>query len=790
MNSIALSPDGATIATTGLMIKLWDAATGREKMPRLSGHGGGIDSVAFSPDGTTLATGSADSTVKLWDLTTRHERMTLEGHTSDVQSVAFSPDGKSLASIGFAPELILWEIPSGKRIRTLKGEGDLGQRVRFSPDGRSVAAETLSRLEGRGLTLWDHATGKLKGQVESGDGSYLFTPDSKKLIFAGESGWSPRKRRLLVWNIEQAKVERTIEDGLLPSQLRASALSPDGRVIALAGWNYQDEENGKPVVVLWGLAEERPLYRLDQAADHLAFSPDGRTLLGVGRDGLAHVWDSRNGTLRETIRVCEAGDFAIRDITVARDSRHFAAALGNGTARIFRLEPAPEKVEPREPLPAVAARPEPPIDLWKRLIGKPAPEFREIVAWTGGPPVKLADLRGKFVLLHFWGLQSEYQMGELMALHEKFAEQGLTIIMIQRDWGVVSVEEWQARAPRREEWGGRALPFQIALDGGGPTPIEGTEANGPGATHAAFGVQESRQGWRLRAVNLLIGPDGKVLKGLDSPWTLERDLEGRMGVKAKIPAWRLRFDKQYALVDGQILRRVGPPFPPERTDYLFYLRRGGRPDPESAEVFQWDGRLHHWGSMRTNSLEQVLGFVLKLRRGEFDGPAELLNMRVPGDWIISQGASKTEELKALEKILADELKKPIHFTRREIEREVIVATGRHQFHPLGDLPNERAIHRGTESLPPNEGGGGSGSLREMLDWLGNRVSRLVIDETESSNEMVQWSDHLARTMNEIASDTESGRDLLKRLLENVSKQTSLTFHQERRKVSVWLVSGH
>jgi len=67
--------------------------------------------------------------------------------------------------------------------------------------------------------------------------------------------------------------------------------------------------------------------------------------------------------------------------------------------------------------------------------------------------------------------------------------------------------------------------------------------------------------------------------------------------------------------------------------------------------------------------------------------------------------------------------------------------------------------------------------------------RLVIDETKSSNEMVQWSDHLARTMNEIASDTESGRDLLKRLLENVSKQTSLTFHQERRRVSVWLISG-
>ena len=83
--------------------------------------------------------------------------------------------------------------------------------------------------------------------------------------------------------------------------------------------------------MLWGLAEDRPLYRLDQSADHLAFSPDGRTLLGVGRDGIAQVWDPRNGTLRETIRVCEAGHFAIRDIAVAPDSRHFAAALGNGT---------------------------------------------------------------------------------------------------------------------------------------------------------------------------------------------------------------------------------------------------------------------------------------------------------------------------------------------------------------------------------------------------------------------------------------------------------------------------
>ena len=48
---------------------------------------------------------------------------------------------------------------------------------------------------------------------------YVFTPDGKKLILAGESGRSARKRRLLVWDIEREKVERTTEDGLLPSQI-------------------------------------------------------------------------------------------------------------------------------------------------------------------------------------------------------------------------------------------------------------------------------------------------------------------------------------------------------------------------------------------------------------------------------------------------------------------------------------------------------------------------------------------------------------------------------------------
>ena len=191
-------PSGSVGATAPIFganeATIWDTQTGKQVFsaahefdgePYLS-YNSGVNDFAFSPDSRTLLTGSDDGTARIWEISTRRERLRVR-HGGSVQAVGFTPLNDIVFSLA-KEGLKLWHLSTGREVLHLASVTH--RPIRFSRDGSLL-------LDGDGQ-VWDVTTGVLLARFLYGTGAHdiAWTPNDQMIATAVGNqiriwGWNP-----------------------------------------------------------------------------------------------------------------------------------------------------------------------------------------------------------------------------------------------------------------------------------------------------------------------------------------------------------------------------------------------------------------------------------------------------------------------------------------------------------------------------------------------------------------------------------------------------------------------
>jgi RNA polymerase sigma factor (sigma-70 family) len=262
-----------------------------------------INHIAYSPNGQTLVTDDTRRLLQLWDPKTGNKLRRIDSGLERTRYFAFSPDGGTIAVVGSQNEerqrsdhhLNVIDFAAGRRIRGTEWIDESGlYRVFCAPDEKTIATVNTDG----GFRVWDAATLELlhheRVARNSHFGPIAFSPDPAGHLLA-----FTRDKTIHLWDPSRFRDVREIRViGNERVGVRHPVFSPDGAILAANVSGVINDQN-YGAFWLWKVSDGTLLHRCTSAKSDqmngMTFSPDGKTLFGIGSSDQLISFDVATG---------------------------------------------------------------------------------------------------------------------------------------------------------------------------------------------------------------------------------------------------------------------------------------------------------------------------------------------------------------------------------------------------------------------------------------------------------------------------------------------------------------